>query len=108
MWDYIQLAVLNKVHLNTCLQNIFSTLQTTLAVQQKHFSFVCMSVLTVKNVPILTLIQAKLDNVREASETSVGITGSSIKHQMYHNWQVHFWDRYIKTVIYYVPWTLWL
>lgn len=64
MWGYIQLAVLNKVHLNTCLQNIFSTLQTTLAVQQKHFSFVCMSVLRVKNVPILTLIQAKLDNVR--------------------------------------------
>lgn len=41
-----------------------------------------MSVLRVKNVPILTLVQAKLDNVREASETSVGITGSSIKHQI--------------------------
>lgn len=73
------------MHLNTCHQNIFSPLQTTLAVQHKDFSFMCMSVLRVRNVPILTLVQAKLDNVREASETSVGITGSSIKHQMYHN-----------------------
>lgn len=73
------------MHLNTCHRNIFSPLQTTLTVQQKYFSFVCMSVLRVKNVPILTLIQAKLDNVREASETSEGITGSSIKHQTDHN-----------------------